>query len=227
MAEAMVSSIKEILVVMEVIATSTSLSFLSAQCARLASVPSTKHFCSSAWVVNCCRRVEACATLRCSSTTNEFASVQKRHWSAVSRCSQSWRSVSMADLVLRSEARSHISRRRARAASHGSPTNSDSTMSLSDPSMSSSSLPPACTAMAIGVSFNHPPADFVSSVPGKLHADRALMASDNSLTIAGVGGVGGDPLTNRATAWNSFYKVQVLPDIKTDKAKAPPEGETG
>jgi hypothetical protein len=53
------------------------------------------------------------------------------------------------------------------------------------------------------------------------------MASDNSLTIAGVGGVGGDPLTDRAMAWNSFDKVQVLPDVETDKAKAPPEGETG
>jgi hypothetical protein len=152
-------------VVMEVIATSTSLSFLSARHARLASVPSANHFCSSAWMVNCCRRVEAHVTLHCSSTTNEFASVQKRRWSAVSHRSQSQRSVSTADLVLCSEAWSRMSRRRARAPSRGSPTNSDSAMSLLDPS--ASSLPPACASVAMGVSSNHTPVDFVSSIPGK------------------------------------------------------------
>jgi hypothetical protein len=52
------------------------------------------------------------------------------------------------------------------------------------------------------------------------------MASDSSLTISGVGGVGGDPLTNGATAWIPSNEVRALLDIEIDEAKAPPNDET-
>ncbi len=52
------------------------------------------------------------------------------------------------------------------------------------------------------------------------------MASDSSLTIAGMGGVGGDLLTNGATAWIPSDEVRALLDVKVDEAKAPPNGET-
>ena len=52
------------------------------------------------------------------------------------------------------------------------------------------------------------------------------MASNSSLTIAGVGGGGGDLLTNGATAWIPSDEVRVLLDVEVNKAKAPPNGET-
>jgi hypothetical protein len=132
----------------------------------------------------------------------------------------------MADLVLHSEALNHVSRRQARAASRGLPTNSVSfAMSLLDPKLSLS--PSTFTGLAMDVSSsNHSPADFVSSAAGELCADSAPMASDSSLTIAGVGGVGGDLLTNRATAWIPSNEVRAFLDVKVDEAKALPNGET-
>jgi hypothetical protein len=71
-------------------------------------------------------------------------------------------------------------------------------------------------------SSDHSLADFVSSAAGELHADSAPMASNSSLTIAGVGGVRGDLLTNEATAWLPSDKVRALLDVEVKKAKAPP-----
>jgi hypothetical protein len=42
----------------------------------------------------------------------------------------------------------------------------------------------------------------------------------------GWGGVGGDLLTNGATAWIPSNKVRALLDVEVDKAKAPPNSET-
>ena len=58
-AEVRESSIEEMLVLMDVIAMSTSLSFLSAWRARLDTFSSTSCLYSAVWVVICCRRVEA------------------------------------------------------------------------------------------------------------------------------------------------------------------------
>jgi hypothetical protein len=66
------------------------------------------------------------------------------------------------------------------------------------------------------LSSDHSPADFVSSATGELHADSTPMASNSSLTIAGVGGVGGDPLTDGATAWIPSNKIRALLDVEVD-----------
>ncbi len=76
------------------------------------------------------------------------------------------------------------------------------------------------------LSSDHSPADFVSSAAGESRADSAPMASNSSLTIAGVGGLGGDLLTDGATAWIPSNEVRTLLDVKVDEAKAPPNGET-